>query len=196
MGPALNFNRLDDESLLRQIAHGNSDALGELYDRYARLVFSVAFNAVSDTRIAEEIAQEVFLQVWRNAGSYSADKAKVATWLTSMTRYRSIDRLRRRTARKLDELLPWSDAHDLAETDAEPEMLVTLKLQQERVRSAMETLPFEQQRVLGLAYFQGYSQTEIATLLELPLGTVKTRIRLGMEKLRKLLVDEAPDQIQ
>ena len=185
------LHTLDDESLLRLIVQARPEALSELYDRYGRLVFSLAINALGDTATAEEVTQDVFLRVWQRAWQYRADQAKVSTWLTSIARHRAIDQLRRQGVRPEGLSLARADLSSQTEPDAAgPEQAMELSIQRQRVRAAVTQLPEEQKQVLALAYFGGYSQTEIAECTGLPLGTVKTRIRLAMEKLRGLLPAE------
>jgi RNA polymerase sigma-70 factor (ECF subfamily) len=183
----------DDVTVIRLIAQAQTDALGELYDRYSRLVFSLALAMVGDRAVAEEITQDVFVRVWQRAGTYRADQAKVSTWLTAITRHHAIDIVRRQNARPESNSVSWdqmppqaaSAAHDL-EDHAE------LSLRRERVRAAVAQLPADQQQVLALAYFNGYTQHQIADALHQPLGTVKTRLRLAMQKLRQRLLAEQP----
>lgn len=184
----MDVSTLDDESLIRLIVQARTEALSELYDRYARLVFGLALNSVGDPTTAEEITQDVFVRVWQRAGQYQADRGKVSTWLTSITRYRAIDQLRRRGSRPEQHSVAWASVPpgDHPATNG-PEKAVSLNLERERVRGAVAQLPEEQKTVLALAYFQGLSQSEIANALDLPLGTVKTRVRLGMQKLRRAL---------
>jgi RNA polymerase sigma-70 factor (ECF subfamily) len=189
----LDYSTIDDSALLRFIARADADALSALYDRYHRLVFSIARNAVGDQATAEEITLDVFTQVWQKAGTYRADRAKVSTWLTSITRYRAIDELRRRGSRAEQRSVAWADLPPSAEpTVGGPETVIELSMQRRRVHTAVAQLPDAQKEALGLAYFRGLSHTEIAASLDLPLGTVKTRIRLAMGKLRQLLADENP----
>ena len=181
----------NDEGLMQLIAQARPEALGELYDRYSRMVFGLAINAVGDAATAEEITQDVFVRVWERAGQYRADRAKVSTWLTSIARHRAIDQLRRQSVRPEGASLAWADVSPEAEPSGDgPEQNVELRIQQHRVRAAVALLPDEQKQVLALAYFQGYSQTAIAEALGLPLGTVKTRVRLAMDKLREALQAE------
>jgi RNA polymerase sigma-70 factor (ECF subfamily) len=190
----LDYTALDDEALLRLIIHQQTEALSVLYDRYSRLVYSLAFQMMGDAAAAEEITQDVFFRIWEKAQTYRADQARVSTWITSITRYRSIDLLRRRGTRPDHTSLAWDDlplnATPVAEAD--PEDMTELSLLQERVRDAIATLPAEQKKVLALAYFKGLTHSEIAALLGDPLGTVKTRIRAGMQKLKDILKDEFP----
>jgi RNA polymerase sigma factor (sigma-70 family) len=185
---------LDDEALIRLIVHDRPEALSELYDRYSRLVFSVALNSVGDYATAEEITQDVFLRVWQRADQYRADQGKVSTWLSSIARYRAIDVWRRQSSRPEQHSLAWADLSPGALPRADgPAQSADLALERERVRTAVSQLPDEQKQALALAYFKGYSHSQIAEHLGLPLGTVKTRIRLAMEKLRQTLQsDEDP----
>jgi RNA polymerase sigma-70 factor, ECF subfamily len=183
---------LGDDALIRLIALRRSDALSALYDRYSRLVFSMAYRVVGDRETAEEITQDVFYRVWENAATYRSEQAKLTTWMTSITRYRAIDILRKRQVRPERDSLNWEDAGLDGNPGAleSPEELTDLALQQRRVRAAIAVLPVDQREVLALAYFQGLSHSQIAEKLGQPLGTVKTRIRLAMQRLRDLLKDE------
>jgi RNA polymerase sigma-70 factor (ECF subfamily) len=187
----MDYTKLDDQALMRLITHSQEDALSELYDRYKRLVYSIAINAVGEPALAEEISQEVFMRIWKNAGSYRPDQGKVVTWMASITRYRSIDTLRRQSVRPEGNQSPWVEGDSLAIPDPinlEGELERTER--RERVRVAIAQLPQEQQTALTYAYFQGYSHREIAEVLDEPVGTIKTRIRLAMQKLRQALQDE------
>ena len=188
--PDPDYATLDDEGLLRLIGLAREDALGELYDRYGRLVFSLALNAVGDAATAEEITQDVFVRVWEHAGEYRTDRARVSTWLTSITRHRAIDHLRRAGVRLDRRAVAWAEVAPGDEPAVGgPEGATALALEGAQVRAAVTALSPEQRQVLVLAYFQGLSQSEIAAALDVPLGTVKTRVRLGMQHLRALLSD-------
>ncbi len=180
----------DDESLIRLIIDGQSAALGVLYDRYGRLVFSLAFQVTNDAGVAEEITQEVFLQVWNKAATYQATQGKVTTWITSVARPRAIDSLRRRGARPEGHQADFEDSNERELVDPKGvEDQVEFLQQSSAVRRAMAQLPPEQQKALALAYFKGMTHQEIADLTGEPLGTVKTRIRLAMLKLKQILID-------
>jgi len=187
----VDYTRLDDNTLIRLIAHAKPEALSVLYDRYCRLVFSVALNVVHDRASAEEITQDVFLRVWENAKTYKQDQAKVSIWLTRIARNRAIDVLRWHSVRPEQHTVDWADLtpQEMRNNDT-PQKAVELTLQKERIRAAVAQLPEDQKRALKLAYFQGYTHQKVAELLGEPLGTVKTRIRLAMLKLRKLLQNE------
>lgn len=184
----MDAHRLDDISLIALIIREQQDALGILYDRYSRLVFSMAYRTVGDSGLAEEITQEVFLRVWEKAHTYRPEQAKVITWIASITRYRAIDILRQQKIRPEGNQAEWDDVVVQESTNAtNVEQIVELRQRQTKVRAALAGLPDEQRRALALAFFYGYSHSQIAEHLEEPLGTIKTRIRSGMQKLRQLL---------
>lgn len=186
----MDYAGIEDETLLRLIANGRSaGALGELYNRYSRIVFSVAYHATANQDLAEEITQDTFLRAWQHAGSFDPQTGKILTWLTSIARHRAIDLYRRWRVR--------SEAHstslegiadfELVDGEQNTEASVEVIQHQEQIRNALLELPAEQRQAIALAYFQGLTQEEIARTLDQPLGTVKTRIRLGMQKLRQLI---------
>lgn len=186
----MDFATLEDQELLKQIVTGKEEALAVLYDRYGGLVFSVAMRIVRDRQSAEEITLDIFKRVWRSGHTYQPGRGKVRNWLGGMARNRAIDYLRRQETRPDVVNLAWLEkAEHVNPTHRNPEAAVRLSLEQERVRQALAELPEEQQEALALAYFGGFSQSEIADRLQAPLGTVKTRIRLAMQKLRYLLHD-------
>jgi len=180
-----------DEELIRSILEGKSNALGELYDRYGRLVYSLAFQVVGDSATAEEVSQEVFLQIWNKAGTYQAQQGKVITWLTSVARHKAIDSLRRKGARPEGHQVEFEsdDESDLVDPIGVEEQVV-LSQRSQAVRRAISHLPPDQKKALAMAYFKGMTQQEVADAIGEPLGTVKTRIRLGMLKLRQFLEGE------
>jgi RNA polymerase sigma-70 factor (ECF subfamily) len=187
----VDYKKLDDEALMRLIALAQEQALGALYDRYNRLVYSMAVNTTGDSGLAEEITQDVFLRVWNKAETYRPEQGKVVTWMSSITRYRAIDLLRQRGIRPEANRLDWADgvSPDLPDgVDVEFEVEVAQRRQ--RVRTALAQLPPEQSQALAYAFFQGYSHSQIAEALDEPLGTVKTRIRLAMQKLRQILYED------
>ncbi len=163
--------------------HGDKEALGTLYDRHSRTAYSLAYRMMGERLAAEDLVQEAFLQVWRAAGSYRVERGSVRTWILSIVRYRSIDQLRSSASRnrmqdKVEAVAPTSQPSEaFAQTWRHS--------QGEQVRKALRGLPLAQHKVLELAYFAGYTHIEIAELLELPLGTVKGRMRLGLKKLRE-----------
>ena len=187
----MDYQKFDDETLLRLIQRGHEKALSELYDRFGRLVFSIAYHSTGDQEGAEEITQDVFIRVWEKASTYRVEQGRVATWLTSIARNRAIDILRHKMVRPESRSIAWEEFtfFDPAdEQDVEGE--IELSQLQQRMRRAVRQLPDEQRQALALAYFKGLSHQEIAATLDEPLGTVKTRIRLGMQKLRQMLESE------
>lgn len=191
MKSSAEYASYDDETLIRLIAQAQEAALTQLYDRYNRLVFSLALAIVNDRATAEEITLDVFMRVWQKAGTYRADQAKVSTWLTHIARHHAIDILRRRSVRIDQYTVQWDDAISSPDSSGQgPQESAEISLRRDRIQAALAALPAEQKQALTLAYFGGYSHQQIADLLRQPLGTVKTRIRLAMQKLREHLADE------
>jgi RNA polymerase sigma-70 factor (ECF subfamily) len=183
----------DDEELIRQIGQARPEAVRLLYQRYGRMVYSVALRAVSDPSAAEEITQDVFLRIWEKAETYRADKAKVVTWIARIARNRAIDAYRHRKSRDDRASAGWEELKQAAAVPApHPGEGMEMARLQGRVREAVASLPPDQRTPLALAFFQGRTHKEIAEELGEPLGTVKTRIRAAMQKLRSILdgVDE------
>jgi RNA polymerase sigma-70 factor (ECF subfamily) len=180
-----------DEKLVSLIAQSHEQALAQLYDRYNRLIFSLALAVVNDRETAEEITLDVFMRVWQKADTYRAEQAKVSTWLTHIARHHSIDVLRRRAARLDHSAIHWEDVIRNVESSLPgPQESVELSLRRARIHAALARLPAEQKQALFLAYFGGYTQSQIAEILAQPLGTIKTRLRLAMQKLREFLKEE------
>jgi RNA polymerase sigma-70 factor (ECF subfamily) len=188
----VDYSILDDATLVGLIVQAHPDALGELYERYHRLIFSLALNTVGDYAAAEEITLDIFTRLWEKADTYQAHQAKVSTWLLSMTRYRSIDVLRQRNSRREHDKVSWADVSSAAHPTANsPEEIVELTQQREHIRAAIAQLPADQKQTLALAYFKGYTHRQIAEILQQPLGTVKTRLRSALQKLRQALRDDS-----
>jgi len=179
-------DRASDQSALSRMAQGEGDAVAELYDRHARPIYSLALRILGDVTEAEDVVQEVFSQAWRQASRYNTSRGAVAAWLLTMARSRAIDRLRARRARPTSA----SDEH-AADTIVDTALPVDSQVisfeQITRVRAALDELPMLQKLAIELAYFEGFTHAEIAERLEQPLGTVKTRIRLALMKLREVL---------
>lgn len=181
----------EDRRAIDRMTRRDSAALADLYDRYARSVYSLACRILSDRTEAEDVVQEVFSQAWRQAGAYDERRAPVAGWLLMMTRTRAIDRLRARSGRvQMVQALP--TLPDPPDQHEGPEALAIGEQEAARVRAALETLSDSQRSAIELAYYEGLSQSDIAARLREPLGTVKTRIRTGLLKLRAALRGEAP----
>jgi RNA polymerase sigma-70 factor (ECF subfamily) len=180
-----------DEKLISLIAQSHEQALNQLYDRYHRLVFSLVLAIVNDRETAEEVTLDVFMRVWQKADTYRVEQAKVSTWLTHIARHHAIDILRRRAARLDQSALHWEDAiANVESSQPNPQESAEMASRREHIHAALKQLPREQQQVLFLAYFGGYTQSQIAERLAQPLGTIKTRLRLAMQKLREFLNEE------
>jgi RNA polymerase sigma-70 factor (ECF subfamily) len=179
-------DRAGDHAALARMARGEGDAVAELYDRHARPIYSLALRILGDATEAEDIVQEVFSQAWKQATRYSASRGAVGAWLLTLARSRAIDRLRAKRARPGD-VSDERVADQLVDAGPPADSLVLSSEQVARVRAALDELPLLQRAAIELAYYEGLTHAEIADRLEQPLGTVKTRIRLAMMKLRDVL---------
>ena len=175
---------IPDADLLRAIARGDEGALAGLYDRYSAILLGLLLRILHDRQEAEDVLQEVFLQVWRRAADFDEARGRGFTWLVTVARSRAIDRLRSLDARARAAQAAGREVQDET-TDATDDVLHSE--QRAVVQAALARLPEEQRRALLLAYYEGLTQTEIAARLNQPLGTVKTRMRSGLIKLREML---------
>lgn len=173
-----------DVDLLKSIVRRDEEALAELYDRYRVILFGLLMRILNSRAEAEDVLQEVFLQVWRRAGDFDEQRGKPFTWLVTLARSRGIDRLRSLGAR---DRITQGATREVFEETSDASSDTFRSEQRELVTSALAQLPEEQRRPLVLAYFDGLTQSEIAAKLEAPLGTIKTRMRSGMIKLREQL---------
>jgi len=183
-----NHDEISDEMLIRAIASGAVWAMQPLYERYSRILYSLVYRMVSDHQIAEDLIQDAFLSVWKRATSYSPQSGAVRSWLISIAHHRTIDYLRGVRRRSVLQEATWEDVERderTAQPDAEEGALKSI--QSEQVRSALMKLPPEQRMVIELAYFQGWTHSEIAAGSQIPLGTVKARMRLGIMHLKRVL---------
>jgi RNA polymerase sigma-70 factor, ECF subfamily len=175
-----------DQELLAAISRGDQAALGQLYDRYAAMALGVAFRIVRDRGVAEEVVQDAFVAVWRRSASYEPDRAEARTWLLSIVHHRAVDRTRglaaagRRTGLDLDQAATTPDQSDVWRQ-------TWSRLQRVEIVAALDGLPSEQREAIELAFFGGLTHIEVADRIGQPLGTVKGRIRLGLNRLRSLL---------
>jgi RNA polymerase sigma-70 factor (ECF subfamily) len=184
----MSFSILDDATLLKKLSQGSEEAISVLYDRYGSIVFGIALHMVGDRETAEEITQDVFTNVWNKVGSYRADQSKVATWISRITRNRAIDELRKRRSRPEQHRVRWENGlKEEPSGSNSPEERMEITIERQRVRAALAAIPPQQRQAMELAFFMGYSHSEIARALRQPLGTIKTRIRMGMQKLKQLL---------
>ena len=184
-----------DEVLMLAIANQDQHAFSVLYDRYADLVYSASSRVLADAQLAEDSTQDVFVRLWTRPETFISERGRFVSWLMSVTRNRAVDELRARGRRRRREGgslgEPDEAAEPLFQGEAEdPQLSAELHEEQVAVRRALRLIPGEQRVALELAYFRGLTQQEIAAELHEPLGTVKTRIRLGMQKLRRTLREE------
>ena len=185
---SIDLTVVHDGELLQKISCRDQEAFAALYDRYAAVLYGLCMAIVKKEEEAKDVLQECFLQVWEKAPAFNSAKGSAYTWLATLTRNRAIDRLRSKNFRRDKQKLPDFDFEMM--TDASEQTPLDNTSLAERagiVKNAFIKLPVEQREVLQLAYFQGYTQSEIAAELNVPLGTVKTRTREGMKKLHKIL---------
>jgi len=181
---------LSDEALVALVARGDEPALGELYDRIGRVAYGLAYRVLRDERLAEDAVQEAFLALWRTAAVFRAERAKASTWILTLVHRRAVDLVRREERRRTeplgDEVAPGA-AHGEATEEA-----AWLRFDRERVQAALRQLPDVQREAIELAYYGGFSQSELAERLGVPLGTIKSRMFAGLARLRELLDESAP----
>lgn len=182
-----NGSNADDVALMRRMVEADETALGALYDRWVRSLYSLVLHLLKDPDEAEDVVEETFWQAWRKAGSYEPSRGAVSTWLLTIGRRKALDRLRARKRSREDLLADDRSLADLPSSEPDPSLDVEGAELRENIRQALNGLPDEQRQVLELGYFNGLSQSEIADVTGQPLGTVKTRMRLAMQKLREPL---------
>ena len=182
------IHRLADEELMYLVQDGNPDAFELMYDRHGGPAFSLAYRMVGDRTVAEDIIQEAFLSIWRSRARYQRDRGSVRSWVLGIVHHRTIDALRRnlvhdRRRASAEGIEERHEARELTDVEA------ARRDEARTVRAALEELPDEQCKVIELAYFGGFTHTQIADMLAMPVGTVKGRMRLGLEKMRRRLTD-------
>lgn len=181
----VNLTHLSDEALIALLERGEEVALAELYDRYGQIAFSLAYRMLRNETLAEDAVQEAFLTVWRNASRFVPERAKASTWLMTIVHRRAVDLVRREERRRTEPFVAGMEpADERTAADA-----AWLHLQRERVQDALKRLPDEQREALELAYYGGFTQSELAERLGQPLGTIKSRMFAGLARLRDLLGD-------
>ena len=186
-----------DAELVARLAERDEAALEPLYDRYGKIVYSVAMRILRDAQAAEEVTQEVFVRLWNNAASFESTKGYVRVWILRITHNLALNEVRRRQSRPVIAAnfdWPTESEHLLAQyTSGDPEMATWLRERATVIRHALEQLPLPQRQSIELAFFGGLSQAEVAAALGEPLGTIKSRVRIGMRRLRDILVGSGID---
>ena len=186
---ARDLAHLSDEALVALVARADDGALAELYDRFGHVAYGLALRVVRDPALAEDAVQEAFLAVWRSAARFVPERAKASTWILTVVHRRAVDIVRREEPRRTEplEAAPQPSAN-LTEDEA------WLRLQRTRVQEALRRLPDQQREALELAYFGGFTQSELADRLGEPLGTIKSRMFTGLARLRELLADTGREE--
>lgn len=181
-----------DDFLLQEISEGNTDAFSVLYDRHSPQLYGLALKILQNRTLADDVIQDVFVNIWKKAGSFNRDRGAPIAWMLILCRNRCIDVLRKtnKSKSRLTELTQEATQRIAENSGISPLESADLSEMSQAARSALNDLPAEQRDPIELAYFKGLSQTEIASELNLPLGTVKTRIRLGMQKLRDVMMQK------
>jgi RNA polymerase sigma factor (sigma-70 family) len=175
---------LSDEALVALVARSDEVALGELYDRFGRVAYGLARRILRDDALAEDAVQEGFLAVWRSAGRFMPERSKASTWLLTLVHRRAVDLVRREERRRAEALDERAHAADASSDEA-----VWLRYERERVQAALARLPDQQREAIELAYYGGFTQSELSERLGQPLGTIKSRMFTGLGRLRELLTE-------
>src|SRR5687767_6186229 len=173
-----------DHELVEALAGRDLTALSTLYDRYGRVAYTLAYRILGEPEGAEDVVQDAFLSAWKGAGTFKRERGNARSWLLSIVHHRAVDILRRKTAFRPAPLEAAGDRPSDADTAEE----ATTNVERRSVRAALQDLPEAQRRTIELAYFGGYTQSELAELMGVPLGTVKGRMRIGLQKMRRALV--------
>lgn len=180
------LRRLADEDLMGFVAENNADAFAVLYERHTNVAFSLAFRMCGKRAIAEEVVQEAFLSLWRSGSRYDRTRGSVRTWVLGIVHNRAIDALRRGTVHDRGRVSD-EGIEERLEAPDRTDVEVGRRDEAREIRAALEDLPVEQSHVIELAYYGGFSHSEIASMLDIPIGTIKGRMRLGLQKLRTQL---------
>jgi RNA polymerase sigma factor (sigma-70 family) len=181
-GPGRDLAHLSDEALVALVARGDDGALAELYDRFGAVAYGLAVRVVRDTALAEDAVQDAFLTAWRTASRFVAERAKARTWILTLVHRRAVDLVRREQTRRTE---PLKEQPEPGGRTAEEE--AWLRLERSRVQEALKRLPDQQREAIELAYYGGFTQSQLADRLGEPLGTVKSRMFTGLTRLRQLL---------
>lgn len=184
-GARIDYGEADDVRLLRLIQQGDQDAVAALYDRYSGVAYGLALRITSDSASAEDVVQDAFVSVWRQSRRFDPERGQLRSWLLTIVHHRAIDAVRRKAGRS-ERALPEAPEEFVA-TRGRPEELAEWTLEAEAVRDAVGRVPEDQRRTIEMAYFGGLTHVEIADRMGVPLGTVKSRLRIGLEKIREYL---------
>ncbi len=176
--------RRTDEELVEAVAAADEDALGELYDRFGKVAYGLAYKILQDAALAEDAVQEAFIQIWRGAGSYRPERAKASTWLLTFVHRRAVDLVRREQKRRTLPVVAEPQSSDPGADEA-----AVSRSRREIVQDALRRLPPEQREPIELAYYGGLTQSQLAERLDQPLGTIKSRMFSGLQRLRVLLAE-------
>jgi len=179
------FAHLSDEAVVALVARSDDTALAELYDRFGRVAYGVALRILRDEKLAEDAVQEGFLAAWRSADRFMPERGKASTWILTLVHRRAVDLVRREDRRRADVLT--DDLEPAPTSSAEDD--AWLRFERERVQAALRQLPDQQREALELAYYGGFSQSELAERLGQPVGTIKSRMFTGLARLRELLAE-------
>jgi len=179
------FAHLSDEAVIALIARSDEQALAELYDRFGRVAYGLARRILRDEALAEDAVQDAFLTAWRRADTFMPERSKASTWLLTLVHRRAVDLVRREERRRAE---PIDESTEIP-TDTTAEDVAWLRFERERVQAALRQLPDQQREALELAYYGGFTQSELAERLGQPLGTIKSRMFMGLARLRELLGD-------
>jgi RNA polymerase sigma-70 factor, ECF subfamily len=186
---ARSFAHLSDEAVVALVARSDEDALAELYDRFGRVAYGLALRVLRDEKLAEDAVQEGFLAAWRNADRFVPERGRASTWLLTFVHRRAVDLVRREDRRRAE---PLPEGADTMGVDAAED--AWLRFERERVQAALRQLPDQQREALELAYYGGFSQSELAERLGQPVGTIKSRMFTGLARLRELLGEPGPGE--
>jgi RNA polymerase sigma-70 factor, ECF subfamily len=179
------FAHLSDEALVALVGRSDDQALAELYDRFGRVAYGLALRILRDEALAEDAVQEAFLTAWRRADTFMPERAKASTWLLTLVHRRAVDLVRREERRRAEPI----EAAGEPAGEGPADDTVWLRFERERVQAALARLPDQQREALELAYYGGFTQSELAERLGQPVGTIKSRMFSGLGRLRDLLAD-------
>ena len=192
----MDYQELEDRQIIKLVASMDKGALEALYGRYSTPVYSLAMYMLRNEALAQEVTQEIFLNIWLKASSFNADRGEPRSWIMSVAHHKVVDLIRsRRRSTIMTDPADYETLDLLPSGQISTEEQVGRNLERERIMKAMEVLPKAQREVILLAYFEGYSQSAMAEKLSQPLGTIKTRVRLAMQKLRIVLEKDDDEQL-